>query len=151
MANATHSSSNELVYNFPIDAPMSVLHINGYTVGANLNFAGDKGFLIAACGMCTFAVAKSETNPSAMVYAQDLLMIMLRFGLTHTIFLTRTRNSTTHFDRCASSYTSMSTLSAANHDPILVERTHTYLNKGLKIPNKEEEIPAISWESVLLL
>ena len=66
---------------------MSVLHIDGYTVGANVNFAGDKGFPIAACGMSTFTVDEPVTNPSAMVYAQALLMIMLRFGLAHIIVL----------------------------------------------------------------
>ena len=62
MANLTNSPSKDLVYNFPVDAPMSVLHVDGYTVGANINFAGDKGFLIAACGMSTFAVAEPVTE-----------------------------------------------------------------------------------------
>ena len=38
------------MHRYHIDAPMSVLHINGYSVGANINLAGDKGFLVAACG-----------------------------------------------------------------------------------------------------
>ena len=66
---------------------MSVLHIDGYSIGANVNFASDKSFLLAAFGMSTFAVAKPVTNPSAMVYTQALLMIMLRFGLACTIVL----------------------------------------------------------------
>ena len=77
MANATRSPTKELVYNFPINAPMPVLNIDGYTVGAKINFARDKGFLVAVRGMCTFAVAKPVTNPSAMVYTQAVLMIML--------------------------------------------------------------------------
>ena len=66
---------------------MSVLHTDSYSVGDNINFAGDKGFLIAAGGMSTFTVAEPVTNPSAMVYAQALLMIMLRFELANTIVL----------------------------------------------------------------
>ena len=66
---------------------MSVLHTDGYTVGVNIYFAGDKDFLVAACGMSTFAVAEPGPNHSAMVYAHALLMIMLRFGLVHTIVL----------------------------------------------------------------
>ena len=67
LANATRFPTNELVYNFPIDAPIYVLHIDGYTVGANINFAGNKGFFVVACDMCTFTVAKPVINPSAMV------------------------------------------------------------------------------------
>ena len=48
MANATCSPSKKMVYNFPINAPMSVLNVGGYTVGTNLNFAVNKGFLIVA-------------------------------------------------------------------------------------------------------
>ena len=65
LANAKVSPSRELVWNFPIDAPMTVLHVDGYQVGANINFASDKGFLLAACGMSTFAVAKPAPKPSA--------------------------------------------------------------------------------------
>ncbi len=33
LANPTNSKSTELVYNFPIEAPMMVLHIDGYSAG----------------------------------------------------------------------------------------------------------------------
>ena len=33
LANPTNSKSTELVYNFPIEAPMMVLHIDGYFAG----------------------------------------------------------------------------------------------------------------------
>ena len=87
MANATNNPSKELVYSFPLDGPMNVLHVDGYSVGANINFAGDKGFLIATCGMCTFAVAEPVSKTDSTMYAQALLMIMLRFSFTHTIVL----------------------------------------------------------------
>ena len=79
MVNATNFPAKELVHIFPINAPMSVLHIDGYSVGVSLNFAGDKGFLIAVCSMCNFAVAKPIDEPSARDYAQALVMIMFRF------------------------------------------------------------------------
>ena len=113
---------------------MSILHIDGYTVGANINFAGDKGFLIAACGMSTFAVAEPVTNPSAMVYAQALLMIMLRFGLAHTIVLDADKKFYNTFRQmCELLRLNVHTISGENHDPMLVERVNLHLNKGLKI------------------
>ena len=87
MANATNAPATELVYSFPIGAPMPVSHFDRYSVGANLNFAGDKGFLIATCGMCTFAVCEPIAELGAKIYAHALLMIMLWFRITHTIVL----------------------------------------------------------------
>lgn len=75
------------MWNFPINAPMSVRHVDGYTVGANINFAGDKGLLIAACGMCTFGVAEPVTTVNTASHTQALMMIMLRFVFAHTIIL----------------------------------------------------------------
>ena len=131
---------------------MSVLHIDGYAVGANVNFAGDKGFLISVCGMCMFAVAKPVTNPSGMVYAQALLMIVLRFGLAHTSVLGADKKFYNSFRQmCKLLRLNVHTISGENHDPRLVERVNLYVNKGLKIFTQEREIPTISQEAVLLL
>ena len=131
---------------------MPVLHIEGYTVCANINFDGDKGFLVAACGMCTFAVAKPVTNLSAMVYAQALLMSMLRFGLAHTIVLdTDKKFYNTFRQMCELLRLNVHTISRENHDPMVVERVNSYLNKGFKIFTQEQGTSAISWEAVLLL
>jgi hypothetical protein len=51
LANRTHSRARELVYGFPITAPMMVLHADGYQAGAAATFDGDSMFLICACGM----------------------------------------------------------------------------------------------------
>ena len=66
---------------------MNVIHVDGFTVGASINYTGDKGFLIAACGMCTFALAETVPESNLITYAQALSMIMLCFGLAHTIVL----------------------------------------------------------------
>ena len=47
---------------------MSVLHIDNYTVGTNLNVDCDKEFMITACSMCTFVVNEPVAVPSAMTY-----------------------------------------------------------------------------------
>ena len=79
MANATYFPAKELVHGFPTDAPMSILQIDGYILGANLNFAGDKWFRVAAYGMCTFSVTKPVSEPSVIIYAQAFLVIMFRW------------------------------------------------------------------------
>ena len=148
LANATRFPTKELVYSFPIDVPMSVLHIGGYTVGANINFAGDKGFLITTCGMSTFSVAEPVTNPSAMVYTQALLTIMLRFGLAHTIVIDADKKFYNTFRQmCKLLHLNVHTVSGENHDLMLVERVKLYLNKGLTIFTQERGTPAISREA----
>ena len=54
-------SSADLVYTFPIEMPMGVLFVDIYTAGAEMNFDDNKHYLIAACGMTSFAV--SEATP----------------------------------------------------------------------------------------
>ena len=88
LEGAMTAPSKELVYGFPIDGPMNVLHVDDFTVGASITYAGDKGFLIAAFGMCTFAVAYPVPELNWTTYAQALSMIMLRFRLdTLTIYI----------------------------------------------------------------
>ena len=137
MANATNNPSNELVYSFLLDGPMNVLHVDGYSVGANINFAGDKGFLIAACGMCTFAVAEPVSKTDSTIYAQALLMIMLRFGFAHTIVLDKdSKFYATFAQTCQLMNLNVHTVSSENHEPMIVERINRYLNKGIKILQK---------------
>ena len=102
--------------------------------------------------MSTFAVAEPVTNPSAMVYAQALLMIMLCFGLAHTIVLYTNNNFYNTFRQmCELLRLNVHTISGENHDPMLVEHVYLYLNKGLKIFTQKRGTPAISREAVLLL
>ena len=58
LSNITKNRSADLVYSFPIEAPMRVLFVDMYAAGAELNFVGIKHYLIAACGMTSFAIAE---------------------------------------------------------------------------------------------
>jgi hypothetical protein len=50
LANITKNRSADLVYSFPIEAPMKVLFVDIYAAGAEINFVGTKHYLIA-CSM----------------------------------------------------------------------------------------------------
>ncbi len=69
LTNPTHAKLRELMYNFPIEAPFLVLHIDGYQAGKESGFEGSSHYLIACCGMCTFAVMEPVTNANATSYA----------------------------------------------------------------------------------
>ena len=104
---------------------MNVLHVDGFTVGASINYAGNKGFLVAACGMCTFAVTEPVPDSHLTTYSQALSMIMLGFRLEHTIVLDKDSKFYAVF---AQSFLildlNVHTVSSENHDAIIVERVN---------------------------
>ena len=131
---------------------MNVLHVDGFTVRASINYAGDKGFLVSAYGVCTFAVAEPVPESNSATYAQDLSMILLRFGLAHTIVLDKDSKFYAVFDKsCLLLDLNVNTGSSENRDDIIVERVNRYLNKGLKIFTQERGTPEVSREAILLL
>jgi hypothetical protein len=48
LSNPTRSTSLELVYHFPINAPFRVLFVDGYSAGKHSGFEGCEVYLIAA-------------------------------------------------------------------------------------------------------
>jgi hypothetical protein len=65
LTNPTRAKLHKLIYNFPIEAPFLVLHIDGYQAGQALGFKGLLHYLIACCGMCTFAIMEPVVNANA--------------------------------------------------------------------------------------
>ena len=54
---------------------MNVLHVDIYAVGVNLNYEGNRFYLIAACGMTSFAVAEATSEQNSTVFASALMKI----------------------------------------------------------------------------
>ncbi len=151
-ANPTNSKSAELIYHFPIEAPMMVLHIDGYSAGKQVGFKGSETYIIACCGMCTFAAMEPVTNPSATTFASAIMKIILRYGFCHTVVLDK---DSKFFGVCGESLDLLKInchiLSGGNHNPMLVKRLNRYLNKRLKIMVNERDSPRITLEALLLL
>ena len=73
--------------------------------------------------MCTFAVAEPVIETNSVVYAQALLMIMLRFDLAHGIGLDNDSKFYAAFAQtCQLMNISVHTVSSRNHDPMIIER-----------------------------
>ena len=85
LSNITKSRVADIVYSLPIEVPMRVLFVDIYAAGAEFNFEGTKHYLIAACGMSTFAIAEDTAEQNSTVFAGALMRIWLRFGFSHTI------------------------------------------------------------------
>ena len=56
LSNITYNHCEDLVYIFPIDAPMQVFFVDIYADGTEINFNGTKHYLIGACGMAYFGI-----------------------------------------------------------------------------------------------
>jgi hypothetical protein len=123
LANLPHSKSAELVYHFPIEAPMMVLHIDGYSAGKQVGFEGSEIYLIACCRMSTFTAMEPVINPSANTFASAIMKIIMRYGFCHTtVVLDKDSN---FFGVCQESLDLLKinchVLSGGNHNPMLVE------------------------------
>ena len=87
LTNPTRGRSRELIYSFPIEAPFMVLHVDGYQAGKEYGFEGSSHYLVACCGMCTFAAMEPIANANATTYASGIMKIILRYGFCHTVVL----------------------------------------------------------------
>ena len=80
LTNPMRAKSRELLYNFTIEAPFLVLHIDGYQAGKESGFEGSSHYLITCCGICTFAAMEPVTNANSTTYASAIMKIVLRVG-----------------------------------------------------------------------
>jgi hypothetical protein len=143
---------SELVYNFPIEAPFLVLHVNAYKADAHLGFEGLETYLVACCGMCTFGALEPHTGASATTFASAIMKIQLRYGFCHTIGLDK---DSKYCCVCRKALDLLKinchVISGNNHNPMLVERLCCYFNKGLTIMCNERDTVRVALESLLFL
>jgi hypothetical protein len=99
-----------------------VLHIDGYQAGKESGFEGSSHYLIACCGMRTFAAMEAITNANATSYATAIMKIILRFGFCHTCILDK---DSKFFGMCREALSLLQincqVLSGGNHYPMLAE------------------------------
>jgi hypothetical protein len=152
LSNPTRSQSSKLLYNFPIEAQMKGIHIDGYTAGKQQGFECSNIYLIACCGMCTFAAVEPVTNASAKSFPSAIMKIMLQYGIYHTVVLDK---DSKFLGVCRESldllHIDCHILSGGNHNPMLVEQVNCYLNKGLKIMTNECNSIRVAFKAILLL
>jgi hypothetical protein len=129
-----------------------VLHINGYPVGKELGFEGSSHYLIACCGMSTFAEMEPITNANATTYASGIMKIILCFGFCHTTILDM---DSKFFCVCCKALDLLQinchVLSGSNHNPMLIEWLNRYLNQGLRIICNKRNSTRVALEAILLL
>jgi len=152
LANPTRGCSCELIYSFPIEALMMVLHVDGYQAGKESGFEGSSHYLVACCGMCTFAAMEPIANANATTYASGIMKIILRYGFCHTVVLDK---DSKFFGVCREALDLLNinchVLSGDNHNPMIVERISRYLNQGLRIMCNERNSNCVALKAILFL
>ena len=134
MTNATIKRFSELVYSFPVDEPMKVVHADVYTVGAEMGFSGEKHFMFIVCGMCTFAMWEPLRICNSTTFADAIMKILTSFGFAHTIVIDKDSKFLSVFKQTMELLMiNLHTASGGHHDPILTERLFRYQNKALRI------------------
>ncbi len=77
LSNPTKAKSSELVYNFPIEAPFMVLHVDAYMAGMHSGFERSETYIIACCGMCMFGALGPVTGANATTFGSAIMKIQL--------------------------------------------------------------------------
>eukprot|EP00956_Cyclotella_meneghiniana_P008386 scaffold11286_cov51-Cyclotella_meneghiniana.AAC.2 len=85
LSNPTIRQSAELVYRFPVDSPMTGLHIDNYKAGALKTHDGIQSYICVACDMTGFGALEGATIENAETFAAALMKIMLRYGFCHIL------------------------------------------------------------------
>jgi hypothetical protein len=123
LLNSTKAKSSELVYNFPIEAPFLVLHVNAYTAGTHPGFEGLETYLVACCRMCIFGAMEPLTGASATTFASANLKIQPHHGFCHTIVLDKDSKFAGVCRKVLDLLKiNRDVLSGNNHNPMLVEQ-----------------------------
>jgi hypothetical protein len=87
LANPNKSKSSELVYNFPIKALFLDLFVDAYSAGKHSSFDGFDTYLVACCGMTSFASMEPIQHANSKNFTSAIMRIQLRYGFCHTIVL----------------------------------------------------------------
>ena len=122
LLTVTRNSCADLVYSFPIDAPMKVLFVDIYAASTEFNFEGTRHYLIAACGMASFAVCEDTAEKNSTVLSVALVKRWLCLGFLHIIVVDKDSKFLGEFVKTAALLKiNIHNLSGWNHGPMIVD------------------------------
>ena len=151
LGNITRHTSSDLVYGFPVCAPMKVMMVDIYSVGTEVNFEGNIYHLIACDAMTAFAVSEPVPEQNARSFAGAIMKIWLRFGFSHTLVVDKDSKFRGVFAETAKLLNiNLHVLSGGNHDAMMVERVNRFLNASLVIFCNERGTIKVSESGILL-
>jgi hypothetical protein len=129
-----------------------VLHVDACQASTVKGFEGSKVYLIACCGMYSFAAMEPVSNASAKSFASAFICIILRYGFCRTVVLDKNTKFMRVFKESLNLLNiNYHILSGNNHNPMLIEHLNCCLNEGLCIMLNKHDSVQIALEAILLL
>ena len=132
MKDTQKYSKSELLYSFPLDAPMNSVHIDIWTPGAIKGFENETSLLIVVCHMTGFVALEPIKAANSQEFAKASYKIFLRYGLPKLIIVDADSKFKAEYKgMCSLLKLELFPLAKGNHDAMLVERFNKFLNGGL--------------------
>ncbi len=152
LGNPTKSKSSKLVYNFPIEAPFLVLFVGAYSARKHSSFDGFEMYLVACCGMTSFASMEPIPHANSKNFVSAIMRIQLRYGFCHTIILDK---DSKFYSICREALDLLQinyhVFSGDNHNLMMVKHINWYLAKGLRIMTNKRDSIRVALEAILIL
>ena len=148
LKNNSARPSSELLYGFPLDAPMNTIHADLWSPGNITNFDGDKSLMIVTCHMTGFSAIEPVQDSNSKAFAKAVYKIMMRYGLANLIVTDPDSKFKKEFkSMCELLQIPHHLSSKGNHNAIIVERFNKFLNQGMRIFAEERGTPRVFLEA----
>ena len=149
LKNNAAKPSSELLYSFPLDAPMATIHVDFWQPGKHLGFNGESGIIGVVCHMTTFAAIEPIKEANSESFARAVYKIMMRYGLASLIVTDPDSKFKKEFSSVCKLLQIPHHLGAkGNHKAIITERFYKFLNSGLRVFINERNTPRVFIEGV---
>ena len=134
LKHTANKPASELMYTFPLDEPMNVVHADAWVPGKFVSFDGAQGLMITICNMTGFAAIEQYSQANSKSFSKALYTIGLRYGLPG-LYVTDadSKFNDTFTQSCTLLNVKHHKAARGHHDAILVERFNSYLNSTLRV------------------
>ena len=147
LKNSDTKLSSELLYSFPLDAPMNTIHCDVWQPGKTEGYDGDTALMKVLCHMTTFAAIEPLKKLDSTTFSKTVYRIMMRYGLSALIVTDHDAKFKGQFkDMCKMLNIPHHLSARGNHNAVIVERFNRYLNSGMRIFTSDRATPRVFLE-----
>ena len=148
LKNNAARPTSELLYGFPLDAPMNTIHADVWQPGRQTGFEGNTSLMIVVCHMTTFVAIEPLRECNSTTFSKAVYRIMMRYALASLIVTDPDSKFKGEFIKMCALLTIPHHMSArGNHNAIIVERFNKFLNSGMRIFTSQRGTPRVFQEA----
>jgi hypothetical protein len=132
---------SELLYGFPIAAPMVTVTADTWAAGKTTPFDGNIGPMIVLCNMAAFTAIVPIKAMTSSSFAKSVYVILLRYGLSHCVITDPDSKCKEELEKVFTTLNINHHMTArGNHNAVLVERFNQFLNSGLRVFDNDRKL-----------